>query len=80
MDAPLARQIALIVEKSVAACLAGRESGVLSGVLRSLSKENLLALTETVARSQDALQAQVNPLLVLDALAVRLYAMLHPGH
>lgn len=79
VDTPLARQIALLVEKAVAARLAGRKGGALSGVLRSLSDAELLALDETAAGSQDALQAQVNPLLVLDTLAVRLYSMLHPG-
>lgn len=77
VDASLAQQIVLVVEKALAACLARREGGALAEAFRGLSETELLSVDEMTLQSQSSLQAQVNPLLVLDTLAARLYTLLH---
>ena len=77
MDASLAQQILLIMEKALAGRLAGRAGGALVEALSLLSERDLLVLDEAIAKSQEAVQTQVNPLLVVDALVTRLYAMIH---
>ncbi len=77
VDASLARQIVLIVEKALAARLAGRKGSALEQAFRKFSEAELLSLDEMTTQSQNILQAQVNPLLVLDNLAMRLYTLLH---
>lgn len=77
LDAGKAQQIVLIGQKALADCLAGRESGMLSTVFRRLPEALLLQLDELLMDSQEALQAQVNPLLVLDAMATGMYSVVH---
>ena len=55
--------------KALADRLAGREGGALSSVFRPLPEAWLLELDELFSESEDALQAQVNPLLALDDMA-----------
>ena len=79
IDTSLAQQILLIMEKSLASRLAGRTGGALVQVLNLLSEREALVLDDALAKSQEAIQAQVNPLLVVDTLVTRLYAMIHSG-
>lgn len=73
LDAAGAQQVVLAGQKALADCLAGRASGQLSALLRPLGEERLLEISELFVECQDALLAQVNPLLALDAMAAGLY-------
>jgi DNA polymerase-3 subunit delta' len=75
VDAVKAQQIVLVGQKSLADALAGRQRGRLSALFRRLPGELLMQLDELFVESQDALQAQVNPLLVLDRMASALYSL-----
>jgi len=77
LDAAKAQQIVLIGQKALADCLARRGDGVLAAVFRRLPEHVLLQLDEVFVASQDALQGQVNPLLVLDTMAARLHTLAH---
>lgn len=79
LDAGKAQQILLVGEKALADRLAGRSGGALARVFHSLPEAALLSLDEIFIECQDALQAQVNPALVLDTMAVRLHGLLHPS-
>ena len=69
LDAAKAQQVVLVGRKALADRLAGREGGALSAVFRPLPEAWLLELDELFSESEDALQAQVNPLLALDDMA-----------
>lgn len=69
LDAAKAQQVVLVGRKALADRLAGREGGALSSVFRPLPEAWLLELDELFSESEDALQAQVNPLLALDDMA-----------
>ena len=73
LDAASAQQITLIGQKALADCLAGRASGPLAELLRPLPEKSLLDLSELFVECQQALLAQVNPLLALDVMASGLY-------
>ncbi len=75
MDAAKAQHIVLIGQKALADCLAGREGGMLSAVFRRLPEAALMQADEIFVEAQDQLQAQVSPLLVLDAMAARLHVL-----
>jgi DNA polymerase-3 subunit delta' len=75
MDAGKAQQIVLVGQKALADCLAGREGGLLSAVFRRMPPRARMLADEIFVESQDALQAQVNPLLVLDTMAARLHVL-----
>ena len=69
LDAAKAQQVVLAGRKALADRLAGREGGALAAVFRPLPEAWLLELDELFSETEDALQAQVNPLLALDAMA-----------
>lgn len=73
LDAASAQQITLIGQKALADCLAGRSSGPLAELMRPLPEACLLELSELFVECQEALLAQVNPLLALDVMAAGLY-------
>lgn len=73
LDAAAAQQVVLVGQKALADCLAGRDSGALAALFRPLPEERLLELSELFVECQDALIAQVNPLLALDAMATGVY-------
>ncbi len=75
MDAGKAQQIVLVGQKALADCLAGREGGMLAAVFRRMPPRARMLADEIFVESQDALQAQVNPLLVLDTMAARLHVL-----
>ena len=75
LDAAGAQQVVLVGRKALADCLAGREGGALSAVFRPLPEALLLELDELFSESEDALQAQVNPLLALDAMACGVHGL-----
>ncbi len=77
VDAAKAQQIVLVGQKALADCLAGREGGSLTSVFRRLPESALMQADEIFVECQDQLQALVNPLLVLDSMAARLYALAH---
>ena len=66
-----------IGQNALADRVAGREGGPLASVFRGLPDVKLMKLDELFVESQDALQAQVNPLLVLDTMATAMYALAH---
>ncbi len=73
LDAAGAQQIVLVGQKALADRLAGRDGSALAALFSSLFEERLLELGELFVESQDALQAQVNPLLVVDTMATGMY-------
>lgn len=77
IDTAKAQQIVLIGQKALADCLAGREGGLLTAVFRRMPEHTLMQVDELFVESQDQLQAQVNPLLVLDTMAARLHTLAH---
>ncbi|MBQ8743580.1 MAG: DNA polymerase III subunit delta, partial [Mailhella sp.] len=77
IDTAKAQQIVLIGQKALADCLAGREGGLLTAVFRRMPEHTLMQVDELFVESQDQLQAQVNPLLVLDTMATRLHTLAH---
>lgn len=77
LDAALAQEVVLAGQKALADSLAGRPGSPLARVLSSLSEELLPAADELFSRCQEALQAQVNPALVLDHMATRLHLLVH---
>lgn len=79
LDAATAQQVALVGQKALADCLAGRESGALAALFRPLPEESLLELSDIFVECQDALIAQVNPLLALDAMATGVYRVVREG-
>ncbi len=76
LDASLVQRILPMLERALADRLAGRE-GALANTLRGLSERELLQLDEELGQSWEALQAQVNPTLVLDTLLAGVYAIIH---
>ena len=75
LDASKAQQVVLVGQKALADCLAGREGGLLSSMFRRMPLRAQMHADEIFVESQDALQAQVNPLLVLDTMAARLHVL-----
>ena len=79
LDAARALQIVLMGEKALADRLAGRAGGALAAALAGLPEEALPELDDIFSSCQEALLAQVNPLLALDTMATRLYSLVHRG-
>ncbi|WP_294447505.1 DNA polymerase III subunit delta' [uncultured Mailhella sp.] len=79
LDAATAQNVVLVGQKALADCLASRSSGPLAGLLRPLPEEMLLEISELFVKCQDALIAQVNPLLALDAMATGLWRAVREG-
>ena len=77
VDAALAQAVVLAGQKALAHHLAGRGTGQLTLCLAVLPDAKLAMLDEIFARCQEALQAQVNPALVLDYMATQLYCQVH---
>lgn len=75
LDAAKAQQVVLVGRKALADCISGRGGGKLSSVFRSLPEVCLFELNEIFSESEDALQAQVNPLLALDDMACGVYSL-----
>lgn len=73
VDAALARQILLLVQKALAATTAGRDGGRLGAALAALPAAGRLYTTDLLNQCGQSLAALVNPALVLDWLATRLY-------
>ncbi len=79
LDAASAQNVVLVGQKALADCLAGRTSGELAAVFRPLPEAVLLEIADLFVECQDALMAQVNPLLALDAMATGLYRAVREG-
>lgn len=78
VDAPLARTVIALVQKTLADALAGRAPrapGSLGEHLANLPDLLRLELTDLLTESQTSVDALVNPALVLDRLAIRLHAL-----
>lgn len=75
LDAAGAQEVVLLGQKALADRLAGREGSALAGLFGRMPDALLSAADELFARCQEALQAQVNPGLVLDYLATQLYGL-----
>ena len=75
LDAPRAMQVVLVGQKALADRLAGRPGGALCAALEPLPPLLLPRLDELFSECQDALLAQVNPLLALDAMAARMHCL-----
>lgn len=73
VDADLARQIVLSVQKAQTAVLARREGGLLGSVLALLPEAGHLYVSDLLSQCQESLDYGVNPALVLNWLATRLY-------
>lgn len=78
-DANTAQHVLLLVQKALADVLAQRESPLALALKQKLkpldpqlAKVRLLDMDEVLARSQEALQAMVNPTYVMDWMASRL--------
>jgi DNA polymerase-3 subunit delta' len=78
IDAAGAQQVVLLGQKALAAALAQREGGKLALLFSRLKPELLAGMDALFAQCQEMLQAQVNPALVLDGMASRLYLLSHP--
>ncbi len=77
LDAALAQCIVLAGQKALAERLAGRENSGLGRILGRLPDRLVPAADELFAQCQEALQAQVNPALVMDRMATELYLLTH---
>lgn len=73
VDATLARQIVLSVQKAQAAVLAKRDGGALGRCLAILPDAGNFHVTDLLAQCQESLEYTVSPPLVLDWLATRLH-------
>ena len=77
LDAALAQRIVLAGQKALAERLTGRENSGLGRILGHLPDRLVPATDELFAQCQEALQAQVNPALVMDRMATELYLLTH---
>lgn len=77
VDAVKAQEIVLILQKALAERISGHSLSQLARTLEAVADDLLPALDELLARSQEALQSQVNPALVLDFMASRLHLLTH---
>jgi DNA polymerase-3 subunit delta' len=79
VDAPLAHALTNLCRRALAARLKGEGGSGLSGVLRDVPEARLRILDEALAESQESLNYGVNPTLVLEWLATRLYFLVPKG-
>lgn len=77
LDVALAQRIVLAGQKALAERLTGRENSGLGRILGRLPDRLVPAADELFAQCQEALQAQVNPALVMDRMATELYLLTH---
>lgn len=77
LDAALAQRIVLAGQKALAERITGRENSGLGRILGHLPDRLVPAADELFAQCQEALQAQVNPALVMDRMATELYLLTH---
>lgn len=81
VDTVKAQEIVLVAQKALIERLAtpaeGHPYSQLARTLEAIPDDLLPALDELLARAQEALQAQVNPALVLDFMASRLHLLTH---
>ncbi|MCH5276482.1 MAG: DNA polymerase III subunit delta [Desulfovibrionaceae bacterium] len=75
VDAAGGQEVVLLAQKALAARLAGRGAGSLAASFARIPTALLPVADELFGRCQEALQAQVNPGLVLDYMATQLYAL-----
>lgn len=75
LDAAGGQEVLLLGQKALADRLAGRATGRLSAAFRRIPEPLLPAADALFGRCQEALQAQVNPGLVLDVMATQLYGL-----
>ena len=73
VDANLARQILLVVQKALVSLPAGRDGGPLGKAFLQLPDAGRLYVTDVLHQCQQSLTYLVSPALVLDWLATRLY-------
>ena len=77
VDAVLAQNIVLAGQKALAERLTGKGSSGLARALGRVPESLVPAADELFAMCQAALQAQVNPSLVMDRMATELYLLTH---
>ena len=77
MDAVRAQYIVLLGQKALADRMAGREGSILSDALAGVPEERFMDMNDLFVNCQESLQSQVNPLLVLDSMATRMYQLTH---
>lgn len=75
LDAAGGQEVVLVAQKALAARLAGRPGGRLAAPFGRIPEALLPAADDLFSRCQEALQAQVNPGLVLDYMATQLYGL-----
>jgi len=73
VDAQTARQVVLAFQKALAAVDAGRNAGELGLSLESLPPAARFTMRDVLANAQESLDFMINPALVLDWLATRLF-------
>lgn len=77
VDAVLAQNIVLAGQKALAERLTGKGNSGLARALGRVPESLVPAADELFAMCQEALQAQVNPSLVMDRMATELYLLTH---
>lgn len=75
LDAAGGQEVVLVAQKALAHRLAGRASGCLDAPFGRIPEVLLPAADALFGRCQEALQAQVNPGLVLDYMATQLHGL-----
>lgn len=75
LDAAGGQEVVLVAQKALADRLAGRGAGRLAAPFGRIPDPLLPAADDLFGRCQEALQAQVNPCLVLDYMATQLYGL-----
>lgn len=75
VDAATGQEVVLLAQKALADRLAGRPSGRLAASFTRIPVFLLPVVDDVLGRCQEALQAQVNPGLVLDYMATWLYEL-----
>jgi DNA polymerase-3 subunit delta' len=79
VDAPLAHALTNLCRRALVGRLKGQRSGDLQRLLHDVPETRLRILDEAIAESQESLNLGVNPTLVLEWLATRLYFLLPRG-
>lgn len=75
VDAADGQEVVLLAQKALADRLAGRASGRLAASFARIPASLLPVADDVLGRCQEALQAQVNPALVLDYMAAQLHEL-----
>ncbi len=77
VDNPTARQVVLALQKTLAATAAGRGGGELALAFDRLTPAQRFTARDLLANAQESLDQMINPALVLDWLATRLFLLSH---